>query len=410
MASSSVVRLLFAFVAALSGATCGSDATSIVHHDPGPSDATKPLVITDVDVIPMSVDSVRRAMTVIVRDGRIAFVGPRAEASIPTDAVMIDGTGRYLMPALIDMHAHLLRADVPAYVKNGVATIRNMWGTTGLPSLIADIDRGLQGPTIYSASPGVDGNPPQWPQTIVVMEPESAATVVHTLAAARWRWLKVYTQLSLPVFDSVMAAARREGITPIGHVPAAVDVRHAIEEGMRSIEHFTGYDRAVSRTRRIGTWAWIDADETRFRELAVLTARAGVWNCPTFAIYTALARQQNSGADQAAIARTRRAFLRELVRAGAPILAGSDAGIDVVAPGTSLHDELREFVAAELTPYQALRAATVDAARFLGRGDLGTIAVGSEGSLLLLRANPLRDINATRLIDGVVLRGAWIPQ
>jgi imidazolonepropionase-like amidohydrolase len=80
-----------------------------------------------------------------------------------------------------------------------------------------------------------------------------------------------------------------------------------------------------------------------------------------------------------------------------------------VVPGFSAHDELADLVAAGLTPYQALRAATANAAEFLGAGNQrGTVAEGQNADLVLLDANPLVDIENTRRIAGVVLRGRWL--
>ncbi len=133
-----------------------------------------------------------------------------------------------------------------------------------------------------------------------------------------------------------------------------------------------------------------------------------MWNCPTLAIFDELAKQ-HTAAERAAIVRNRGLFVRELSRAGARILLGTDAGIDVVAPGESVHDELREMVAAGLTPFDALRAGTTSAAEFLGRPDLGRVAVGARADLLLLEGNPLADVANAHRMDGVVLRGAWRP-
>jgi imidazolonepropionase-like amidohydrolase len=192
-------------------------------------------------------------------------------------------------------------------------------------------------------------------------------------------------------------------------VPLAVDIHKALAAGMLSIEHLTGYDRALSRAGHSGTFGWTDVDTARLAGLVSASVTAGVWNCPTMTIYAELARRQHSPAEQTAISQSRRLFVKRLSDAGALLLAGTDAGIDVVPPGTSLHDELAELVAAGLSPYLALRSATSEAARFLGRADLGTVAIGAEASLLLLRANPLDNIGALRHADGMVLRGAWRP-
>ena len=162
------------------------------------------------------------------------------------------------------------------------------------------------------------------------------------------------------------------------------------------------------RTGRGGTLGWVDVDLARFPPVIAATVAAGVWNCPTLAIYSELAKQ-SSPADREAIVRNRRAFVRALAQAGGRILLGTDSGIDVVAPGTSIHDELRELVEAGLTPFDALRAGTTSAAEFLGRPDLGRVAVGARANLLLLEANPLANVANAKRIDGLVLGGAWKP-
>jgi imidazolonepropionase-like amidohydrolase len=321
----------------------------------------------------------------------------------------VNGAGRYVMPALIDMHVHLSSADLEAYVNAGIGTVRNMWGFANIATMQRDIAAGVRvGPTIISASPGLDAPPAQWPGTVFVTDAREARATVRAQVDAGWPYLKIYTRLTPEVFDSVMVAARAFGIMPIGHVPFEVDVLHAMDAGMKSIEHLTGYDRSVSRSRRAGTWAWADADPSRFTALAAATARAGVWNCPTLAIYDELSKQ-HSATDRALIVRNRGLFIRELARAGARLLLGTDAGIDIVAPGTSVHDELRAMVVAGFTPFDALRAGTTSAAEFLERPELGRVAVGARADLLLLEANPLADVANAKRIDGMILRGAWRP-
>jgi imidazolonepropionase-like amidohydrolase len=348
--------------------------------------------------------------TILVRDGVVTALGSASTVDVPQGSTVIEGGGRYVMPALIDMHVHMLTQDLTTYVSNGIGTVRNMWGHVGITTMEREVRTGLRvGPTIISASQGIDAPPAQWPATILLTDPKLARDVVREQAQAGWPYLKVYTRLSNEVFDSVMVAARDLGIIPIGHVPTNVDVLHAISMGMKSIEHLGGYDRAVSRTGQGGTFGWANADPARYPPLVAATVAAGVWNCPTLAIYSELAKQQ-SQAEREAMLRNRRAFVRALAQAGGKLLLGTDSGIDVVAPGTSIHDELQEFVAAGLTPFEALRAGTTGAAEFLGRPELGRVSVGARADLLLLEANPLSSVANARRIDGVVLGGAWRPK
>jgi len=398
---------------AVTGIACGRSLGSEPRSDPRDPAATTrstPLAIVGVRIVPMTSSTILEDQTIVVRDGVIASIGPSATAQLPAEAVVIHGNNRYVMPALIDMHVHLASADLDAYLDAGIGTVRNMWGHAAISTMQREIAAGTRaGPTIVSASPGVDGSPPQWPGTLLLTNASQAREIVRAQAAAGWPYLKVYTRLSREMFDSVMVAARSVGIPALGHVPLDVDVGHAIDEGMKSIEHLTGYDRAVSRTGRAGTWGWVDADVARFAALAQRSARAGVWNCPTLAIFAELAKQ-HSAADRELIVRNRRQFVRELSRAGGRILLGTDAGIDVVAPGTSIHDELRELVASGLSPFDALRAGTTSAADFLGLPDVGRVVVGARADLLVLRGNPLVDIQQARRIDGIVTRGAWRPR
>jgi imidazolonepropionase-like amidohydrolase len=378
-------------------------------NDPPATTASTPLAIVGVRVVPMTSNVVLENQAIVVRDGVITAVGPAATVSVPQGATVIEGGGRYVMPALIDMHVHMLAQDLATYVSYGIGTVRNMWGHSAIKTMQQDVRSGVRvGPTIISASQGIDGPPAQWPATILLTDSKLARDVVREQAQAGWPYLKVYTRLSTEVFDSVMVAAREIGIIPMGHVPTNVDVLHAISMGMKSIEHLGGYDRAVSRNGQGGTFGWATADATRYPSLIAATVAAGVWNCPTLAIYSELAKQQ-SQAEREAMLRNRRAFVRALAQAGGKLLLGTDSGIDVVAPGSSIHDELQEFVAAGLTPFEALRAGTTRAAEFLGRPELGRVAVGARADLLLLEANPLANVANAKRIDGVVLGGAWRP-
>ena len=393
---------------------CGATPTGISaarEDDPASTFAAQRLAFVDVSVLTMASPVVLEHQTVIVHDGVIESIGPAAQEPALGNATIVNGHGRLLMPALADMHVHMLIADLGKYPAHGIGTVRNMWGHTTVRSLANQVASGTRfGPQIISVSSGLDAPPGQWPATQFVTNGTEARSVVAAMKSLGYRHLKLYTSLSAAMFDTLMQLSRDNDMLALGHVPMAVPVEHALTQGMRSIEHFTGYDRAVSRTSSMGTFGWSNADESRFPNLVQKTVAAGTWNCPTMAIYAKLAEQQHSVAQRTAIVASRQRFVKALHDGGARLLVGSDAGIEVVAPGSSLHDELQEFVAAGLTPYQTLRLATVGAAEFFGRTDFGTIAPGARADLILIAANPLQDIRRTRDIGGVVIAGAWTPQ
>jgi len=362
----------------------------------------------DVSVLTMDQPGLLEHQTVIATDGRVVAIGPVRSMLVPGGALRISGRGRTLMPGLIDAHVHLKTADVPAYLASGILTVRNMWGHPGITRLQAEISGSrLVGPTIYSLSPGLDASPPSWPYTQFVDDAAQADSVVAAQQAAGWTTIKVYQRLSAAAFDSIVASVRRRHLLFAGHVPTAVPIQRALTVGMESIEHYTGYDRAVSRSGNQGTFGWADADTSRFGPLVEATVRSGTWNCPTMAINTMLSARQGPEAQQRVV-QNRRLFTRALHEHGARLVAGTDAGIGFTAPGTSLLDELMEFVAAGFTNWEALRLATVEPGRLLRVPQLGTIAIGAPAELLLLSGNPADDLGVLRKPVGVLLHGTWI--
>ena len=412
------LRLLIAAPASATLLACGSAAPTtpaaagdtLRVHPP-----TATIVLRNVNVVTMLTPNVIAGQTIVVTDGRIAAVGPASEVAAPQDALVIDGDGRYVMPGLTDMHAHIRGAELPLYLENGVTSVRNMWGYGNLAAFAARTRLSLGGadpdapiaPAIYSASPGIDATP-KWPETQILTDAAQADALVARLKDEGWQFIKAYAGLTAAGYDSVVASARRRGIGVIGHVPFSITLDHALASRQASIEHLSGYERVLT-SGGIGATAWSRANTALMPALARRTADAGTWNCPTVVIFNTMSFRQQSANDATRARDNRRVAIRELHRAGARLLAGTDAGIDIVPPGSSLADELSEFVAAGLTPYEALLAATRHAAEFLDQGaEFGAVAVGMRADLLLLAGNPLVDIAAVREPRGVVLRGRWL--
>lgn len=351
------------------------------------------IAIRNVNVVSMRDARVDSGQTVIIRDDRIESVG--TAESIPAGATIIEGHDRWLMPGLIDSHVHIRSADLPRYLAQGVTTVRDMAGLDSVLEIARAIDRGeLQGPKIVTSTLLINGPNPFNPQFSTVITNASQADAIVAAQLARGvTFVKLYENLTLAMYDALVHAARVRGARIAGHVAAQIDVRHAIES-QDSIEHLSGYDRAVSNTG-----AWEGADRSRYPELARLSAEKGVWNCPTLYVFSVLFN------GSPAMVENRRAFVRELHAHGAHLLAGTDAGY-YFPGGASLLEELRELVASGLTSYEALIAATRDAAQFLAIDDIGTIEAGKRADLILLDANPLDGVDALIRPVEVFVRGA----
>jgi imidazolonepropionase-like amidohydrolase len=259
--------------------------------------------------------------------------------------------------------------------------------------------------------------------------------------AAGYDFVKVYNNLARPTYDSVLAVARELGLPVAGHVPTSVGIDGALAARQASVEHFRGYVHALTPAGRdsdFRAWSvgWTRVDTAAIPALVARTVAAGVWNCPTFAFTVhelspaaeharllrrpalrhlsleGLPRDRTKGylagfteADFAAAQRGlggQFRLLRALDAAGAGLLLGTDSWL----AGHAFADEAELLVRAGLAPARVLRMATLDAARFLGAADsMGTVARGKVADLVLLDADPLRDVGHLRRVRAVVVGG-----
>jgi imidazolonepropionase-like amidohydrolase len=421
--------------------------------------------ITGVSVVPMTSDTVLTETTVVVRDGRIASIGPSRSVALPKGARRIDGRGRYLIPGLVDMHTHLYSDDeVPdsvapyelgVMVANGVTTARLMIGTPEHLLLRRELIAGrIVGPQLWVASPQFTGE--EGTNARIVTDPEDARAAVRAMRAAGYDFIKLTTEISVPVYDAIVEEGARSGIRIIGHVDPRVGVRRALA-ARQQIEHLDNYletvlaDSAPMKTSvsnygifRPAFWESLDyVDDGKVREIAEATVKAGVWSTPTLAIFnTAFAKGETDAAmrsrpDWAMIPpkvralylkartkywqtaatearrqryiETRNTITRLIAENGGKLLAGSDTPEWLMAYGWTLHRELEHFVEAGLSPYQAPVTATRNPAEFLGASrEWGTIEAGKRADLVLIAGNPLEDIRNTARIEGVAVGGRWL--
>jgi len=406
----------------------------------------KPTAFVDVTVLPMDSDRVLQHQTVIVESNRITSVTPTDKSVIPSDALRIDGRGKYLVPGLIDSHVHVRNiGDLLLYVANGVTTVRNMRGYAYHLRWRDSIANGtLFGPTLYTTSNYVEGDSAFSEGSLVVRSADAAERVVTAMAREGYDFVKVYVMLDTAGFDGIIAAGKRHGLRVVGHVPWKVGMRHALAQHIASIEHAENIYQ---------TWFGSKIDPSGLAEMARATHDAGVAVVPTLTVFRSvvlnaraapildsLLRQPDliyvepsvrngwkenaqefatsNRDDQPALLRRFQAeyqFFQQITRAlhdaHATVLAGTDAPAAFELPGKLLIDELKIYVAIGFTPYEALSSATRVPGRFLDQqGTLGTVEVGKRADLLLLDANPLDDISNLTRRSGVMLHGRWFPE
>jgi len=216
------------------------------------------VALTHVTVVnPAEKNPLQPNATVLLDGNKILDVGPDASISISSGTRVMDGTGKFLIPGLEDMHIHLTGAGepsgsrefmLPLLIANGVTTVRDMGGDAELlKRLKKEIDSGKTlGPQIFYTGPYLDGNPPSFQPSMVVEKPADALPAVRRLKAEGATFIKVQSRLKKEPFSAIAEAARRENIRFVGHVPDSVSPAEASDAGQYSIEHLTGVLLACS--------------------------------------------------------------------------------------------------------------------------------------------------------------------
>jgi imidazolonepropionase-like amidohydrolase len=414
----------------------------------------RPIAFTHVAVVD-GTDSVARIdQTVIIRDTRVAAVGPSQSTPVARDARVVDGRGKFLIPGLWDMHVHTAvvggRAILGLYVANGVTGVRDMAGdwdtlTTWRREIAA---HRLVGPRIVASGPYLEGGDVPIPH-ILTRTPEEGRAGVDSLVKLGVDFVKVHGQLTRPTYFAIARRARERGIPFAGHVSQAVGSADASDSGQKSIEHMLAIPMPCTPAESIALRPRFTVQSAIGRcssqDLAQLYARFvrnATWVTPTFTAVYEVASWPNRtvpgdslahylpeslrhfveqifpmpdsippGADSVgrAMLAKRLVQVATMRRAGVHILAGTDAPLRNSPPGFGLHEELALLVKGGMSPFDALSAATIEPARYLGMLDAaGTIAAGKLADLVLLAGNPLRDIRQTRRIVAVVANGRLI--
>jgi imidazolonepropionase-like amidohydrolase len=434
----------------LSGLLSALLACSFAHAVDAPS-AQETIAIVGTNVISMSGELVLERQTVLTSKNLITAVGKEDQIRVPRNALVVQGRGKYLMPGLAEMHAHVpsgmdrraYRDDVLfLYIANGVTLARGMLGDPEHLTLRSELaSHKILGPRLYTSGPSLNGNS--------VKTAEQGAAMVREQKQAGYDFIKLHPGLSRDSFLAIARTAHEEGIPFGGHVSQDVGLSLTLGNHQATIDHLDGYVLAVSSAAdepdanpdNLGLV--MRFEPSRVASVVERTRAAGAWVVPTQSLsenmigrdtpeeldarpemrYVSAALRseyrKSKGATLDIKALTpelsqkyldvRREIIRALNNANAGLLLGSDSPQLFNVPGFATHRELRSMVAAGLSPYQALRMGTVAPAEFLGEtGGFGIVAAGASADLVLLDASPLTDITNTQKISGVMVRGRWL--
>lgn len=407
--------------------------------------------ITNVKLVPMSSEAIVEGKVVFVKDGAIAKIIDEAYFKPSQASEVIDAGGGFLVPGLTEMHAHIpqpgpgpdkTKETLFLYLSQGVTTIRGMLGHPEHLKLREQVNAGeMLGPRIYTSGPSFNGTS--------VPTAAAATQLVSEQKALGYDFMKLHPGIQLSVFDSMVTAAKEVGLGYSGHVSVFVGIRRALESGYGTVDHVDGYleglvpdslglDPTTNGFFGVNWVPYVDmglldglVQQTLDNKVAIVPTQSlfdrwistkpadDILAEPEMIYMSPQTRAQwkrskesfLSGPDFSAenadrMNEIRKVMIKKLHEAGVPIILGSDAPQVFNVPGFSAHHELASMVNAGMSPYEAIKAGTINSAEYFGqKGKFGEVVEGASADLMLVKGNPLEDVARLKAIEWVMVRG-----
>lgn len=422
--------------------------------------------ITDVNVLSPDGQTMLADRTVVVDGGKIISVA--VGGTIPVNATVINGRGKYIIPGLVDSHAHILKSpnDLLLYVANGVTHIRDLGGPTERLKIRDEIEQGRVGPRMFVASPPIDSmgllEGAFWEFITFhknTRDVEHAKSMVKEFVEQGYDAIKIY-HLDMPSYRAVNELAAELGVPTTGHFPLTMELSELAVTQQKEVAHLEEIVRVLIREfgsiNEKGSDAFYYHVEARSDEIIDdllandITVNSVLWFMESIhdqfsnlevALQEVAIEYANPGMVEGtkdseefkvgwlpsynqfeatsdpseeiykkndifwkAREKAHHILLKAMIRRGVKIVAGTDSGANLVVPGFSMHDELRSLNLAGMSPAQTLATATKNPAELMN-SNAGIIEVGRRADLIILNKNPLSDIENTRTVDTVILNG-----
>jgi imidazolonepropionase-like amidohydrolase len=418
--------------------------------------AGNPVVIENVTIINSLGTPELPNRTVLISNGIIQKIIKGELPNIPENAKIIDGTGKYLIPGLIDSHVHLTYSDstvLNQFLNYGIMCIRDMGGNEkSLNRWKQQVKNGsLDGPEIMLAGPAIETGTfftvvqkidqilniqlkdAILPTRIQISETREIDSIIKKLYSEKVDFIKIRSVQSKNVYIEILKKAKKYGLDVCGHEPMVVSLQEASLNGQKSIEHIpflSLMDSSAEGRRKVfhefksnDTWVVptilaiknyrMIPDSIIMKEIDYLE------NTNNVAITSKLVdfwkmqmkiKQLEGALDWNKLYKQGIEDLRILYDIGVKVMAGTDFSIPLVYPGLGLHEELELMVEeAGFTPLDALRCATINPAIYFKMEEKwGSIEEGKIANIIILYGNPLEKISNTKKIKGIIKSGKYI--
>ncbi len=399
------------------------------------------VAITNTNLFDPVTGSMLPNRTILIEGERIVAIGsPDSPIKVPTFANVIDGSGKFIIPGLIDAHAHLIypldsvgvngEEVFPLYLANGVTSVRDIGDGIVEQKRVADFADANRKtcPTVFMCSPLIDGSNPYHGAhllSVSVTDPAQVPALIDSLVLYGVTTLKIYVYADSAVFRKVIEEGHKHGLTVAAHLPSnRVRTKDALDWGVDVIEHaFGAPDDSLLIAQMVSQGTMFDPTLVVFKNMLLFNNLPEVYqNKDNYYVPKSLHEywdnyrmnatwinekltRQNLQLRKSMMAKYMKST-GDLYRAGVTILAGTDSPEPYCPPGFALHYELELLVESGLPPAAALKCATLNNARALKQeASLGSIEIGKIADLVILNANPLTDIRNTRTIHRVIHKG-----
>ncbi|NVJ86668.1 MAG: amidohydrolase family protein [Algoriphagus sp.] len=415
-----------------------SQNTRFMEVDSNSEYRTNSYLIKNVNLIPMTSDTVMRSQDILILDGKIADIGDEID---PQSVEVIDAKGAFLTPGLIDMHVHVWDDyELGLYLANGVTTVRNLWGhPMHLRMKKAIASEEVLGPLFYTSGPKLTGPEYIGDDNLQLFSPEQAKEKVGEYYDRGYDFIKTYNGLTKELFDAVLDEAKNLDYDVVAHPSAKVDYAYHFRPEIITIEHAEDIVQQPLNYK-------LDTEKLN-KVVDLYASHPATAICPTLTVYhniyrlisepnimssaeldymNPLIRMVDSQAQydwwsnsQASDSTWQKRIkdqhefhllaIQKIQERGGLIVAGTDAGIGVTPAGSSMHEELAFYQQAGMSAFEALETATINPSKthdFLN--DQGSIATGKIANLILTKENPLEDLLALKDPLKVFVRGRKI--
>jgi hypothetical protein len=424
--------------------------------------AQSSIIIRHINIVDVKTGVIKPDQIVYIKGNRIVSIGSDNKKDIKNTHAEVDGTNKYLIPGLWDMHAHDIGWMIPnsshdfitpIMLANGVTGFRDMWGSKDALALRDSVNQNfLVAPRMIVGTPIVNGPRMFFRGTVTLKTPNEVPAVIDSLKREGYDFVKVYSYLRHDLFFALAKHCKEKNMPFGGHVPIGLSAEDVSNARMQSIEHLFGLRKSFSDQgeRLMVDWekqmldttisqfsvlitsesSTLPFDTTKAKKVAATLVMNHTVVVPTLVAAIGYTFERDSLMKLASLvyvpkvlkqywydARSMALFEKDMFqnllqmlsflhKHGVMILAGTDTENPFVVPGFSVHDELELYVKAGLTPLQALQTATLNPALFLHKEkELGSVTNGKLADLVILEKNPLTEIKNTRSIEAVIVNG-----